>query len=71
MQPMDFFGNSGHVMMYCYRLLDGSGLKTVESTPAGWKDAAKYYQRVWSQLANYSCYTWWEAMTSTNRTPLN
>lgn len=63
MQPMSFYVNSGHVLYYNYRLLDGSGMATVESTTGGYEDGAKTYSRIWSDLRNYSCRTWWEKDT--------
>jgi hypothetical protein len=63
MQPMDFFVNSSHVLYYKYRLIDGSGMATIESTTTGTEDGAKTYSRVWSDLRNYSCRSWWDKMT--------
>lgn len=63
MQPMSFFINTGHVLNYNYRLLDGSGMATLESTLGGYEDGAKAYSRTWSDLLNYQCKTWWDRVT--------
>ncbi|MCL6451026.1 MAG: PPC domain-containing protein [Acetobacteraceae bacterium] len=63
MQPMSFFVNSGHVMFYYYRLLDGSGMRTLESTVAGTVQACKRWSRTWSELSGYYCRDWWDRVT--------
>lgn len=65
MQPMNFFIKSRHVLYYDYRLLDGSGLATVESTTltGSGEEGAKTYTRTWSDLRSYSCRSWWDKVT--------
>ncbi len=70
-QPMDFFVNpSLHVLMYNYRLLDGSGISSLECTTSigysGYSSPSqgtKFYQRRWSDLSGYYHKSWWDRQT--------
>jgi len=70
-QPMDFFVKPDlHVLMYNLRLLDGSGISTLECTTSiGYSDysspsqGAKLSQRRWSDLNGYYHKSRWDRQT--------
>ena len=73
LQPMDFFTRTtspSHVTMYNFRLLDGSGISTLESTTSiGYSgfsspsQGAKSYRFRWVDLNGYYHKSWWDRQT--------
>lgn len=73
LQPMDFFTRTtspSHVTMYDFRLLDGSGISTLESTTSiGYSgfsspsQGAKSYRFRWVDLNGYYHKSWWDRQT--------
>lgn len=58
-QPMNYFVNSAHTFYYDFRILDASGIYTVEATTDGSVDAAKRWSRTWTDVNGYQHRSWW------------